>query len=163
MAASVGIRVFTGTGAGTMSGSDVTGIDLISADNATNSAGNRATYPITAGNNSYEKWIKARVGATAPDNYVKLFKVWGDGAVQSETTLKYGVTATGATPTASASSVATTDFTGAVVGAKADWHDGELTTEGDLTDYLVLQLQTTASAAAGNWTQETINYQYTEA
>jgi hypothetical protein len=146
-----------------MSAADVSGIDLISADNATNSSANRAANPITAGENSFEKWIKARVGATAPDNYVKLFKVWGDGAVQAETTLKYGVTATGATPTASASSVATTDFANAVVGSKATWHDGELTAEGHLTDYLVLQLQTTPSAAAGNWTQETINYQYTEA
>ncbi len=161
MAATVSIRVNTGTSAGTESEA-VTGIDLISADNAENSLANRQANPITAGENSFEKWITAKVDV-APDNYVENFKVWGDGTVQAETTLMVGVTADGATPVSAASSVATTDFTTYVSGAELTWHAGQLTSVGDTTDFLVLQLQTTAAAAAGNWTQETINYSYDEA
>ena len=68
MAASVSIRVCYGANAGTESAA-VSGIDLISADNATNSTANRAAYPITAGESSYEKYIRAEVD-TAPDNAV---------------------------------------------------------------------------------------------
>lgn len=160
MAATVTIRVLTG--AGESMSDAVSGIDLISADNDTNSLANRTSNPITAGSRSYEKWLQARVDV-APDNYVKEFKVWGDGTVQAETTLYYGVTGTYAEPTSGDSAVATTDFTNAVSGAKATWHNGELSGVGDLTDYLVFQLDTTVSAAAGNWTQETINYEYKEA
>lgn len=159
MTATVSIRVYTGTNAGTQSGAQ-TGIDFISADNATNSSGNRTSNPIVAGNNSYEKWLKARVDA-APDNSVGNFKFWTDGGVAANTTLYAGVTATGATPTASNSSVATTDATTYVSGSKLTWHAGTLTTIGDLTDYLVLQLRTSASATQGNWS-ETLNYSYDE-
>ena len=160
MAATVTIRVNTGTNAGTESGA-VTGIDFISADNATNSLANRTANPITAGNRSYEKWVTARIDV-APDNQCNNFKFWTDGAVQSETTLYVGTTATGATPTASASSVATTDATTYTSGSKLTWHAGNLTSVGNTTDFLVLQLSTTASAAAGNWTQETLSYSYDE-
>jgi hypothetical protein len=51
MAATVTIRVYTGASAGTES-SAVSGIDLISADNATNSLANRQANPITAGDRS---------------------------------------------------------------------------------------------------------------
>jgi hypothetical protein len=161
MAATVTIRVFTTATAASMSGPQ-TGIDLISADNSLNSIGNRASYPITAGTNSYEKWLKARVDA-APDNYVKNFALYGDGAVQAETTLYVGKTADAATPAASVSSIATNDWASYVASAKFDWHAASIASIGDLTDFAVFQLATTASAAAGNWQQETINYSFDEA
>ena len=71
MAASVSIRVCTGANAGTESAA-VSGIDFLSADNATNSTANRQANPITAGNKSYEKWLRAEVD-TAPDNAVDNF------------------------------------------------------------------------------------------
>lgn len=160
MAASVSVRVYTSTNAGTQS-SAVTGIDFISADNATNSSANRVANPITAGNNSFEKWIKLYVD-TAPDNQIDNIQFWTDGSIDANTTLDVGVTATGATPTASTSSVATTDATTYTSGSKLTWDAGPYTTTGAIDDYLVLQLQTTASAAAGNWTQETLNYSYDE-
>lgn len=160
MAATVTIRCNTSTDAGTESGV-VTGIDFISADNATNSLGNRTANPITAGNRSFEKWVTARVDV-APDNACSNFKFWTDAAVETETTLYGGTTATGATPTDSASSVATTDATTWTSGAKLTWHAGDLTGVSDTTDFLVLQLATTGSAAAGNWTQETLSYSYDE-
>lgn len=161
MAATVSIRVYTGASAGTQS-STVSGIDFISDDNATNSLGNRTAYPITAGERSYEKWLKAYVDV-APDNYVDTFEAWGDGTVQSSTHLYVGKTATGATPTSGDSTVATNDFTSYTSGSKFAWHATDLTGIGSATDYLVFQLDVDADAAAGNWTQETINYSYNEA
>ena len=160
MAASVSIRVYTGASAGTESGA-VSGIDLISADNALNSAGNRSSNPITAGQKSYEKWIKAYID-TAPDNQCENFDLWGDGSVQSSTNLFVGRVVAGATPTNIDSTVATNDFDSYVTGARFDWHATALTGIGSKTDYAVFQLDVDADAAAGNWTQETINYAYDE-
>lgn len=160
MAAVISVRVYTGTNAATESGA-VTGIDFISADNATNSLANRQANPITVGSNSFEKWLKLKVD-TAPSNSVSNFLIWGDGGVQANTTLMWGTTATGATPTASASSVATTNFNTCTSGAKCTWHSGSLTTQNSTTQYSVLQLQVAGGASPGNWTQETINYSYDE-
>src|SRR5512143_958837 len=66
----------------------VTGIDLISADNATNSLANRQANPITVGTNSYEKWIRLKITAT-PANYVQSFKVWFNSTVDTSTTLYF--------------------------------------------------------------------------
>ena len=161
MAASVTIRVRYGASPGTLAAA-ISGIDLCSADSALNSSANRKAYPIAVGGKSYEKWLQARVDS-APSNYVKDFVIWGDGAVQANTDLFFGVTDTYVTPVATDSAVATTDFTTAVVGSKASWDTSELTDVGHVTDYLVMQLDVGAGAALGNWTQETINYQYTEA
>lgn len=161
MAATVSIRVFTGTNAGTMS-NPVTGIDFSSDDSAENSLAHRQANPITVGGRSYEKWIKARVDV-APDNYVENFRIWGDGSVQANTHLYYGFTATGQTPTDNDSTVATIDFTTATPGSEATWHAGQLVNVGDMTQYLVFQLDVDAGASPGNWQQETINYSYDEA
>ena len=87
MTASLTLRVYTGSSAGTES-SSVSGIDFISADNVTNSLGNRQSNPISVGANSYEKWLKLKID-TAPANGVTNFKVWGDGAVMTSTTLNF--------------------------------------------------------------------------
>ena len=79
MVATLGLHVYTSTNAATESGV-VTGIDLISADNATNSLGNRQSFPITVNTNSYEKWLKLKISAI-PDNSVTNFLLWGDGGV----------------------------------------------------------------------------------
>jgi len=161
MAASVTIRVNTGSDAGVESEA-VTGIDLISADNATNNLTNRQNNPITAGDRSYEKWLTAKLDET-PDNYVESFEVWGDGEVDANTTLFIGVTQTGVTPTSGASAVANSNYTTYTSGNKFSWHTARLETTNDTTDFLVLQLDTAEAASAGNWTQETINYSYSEA
>lgn len=161
MAATVTIRVNTGTNAATQSGA-VSGIDLISADNATNSPANRSAYPITAGDKSYEKWLTARVDV-APDNYVNNFELWGDGAVQGSTALYVGKTNSGVTPTSADSSVATNDWTNYTSTSKFAWHATNMTGVGSATDFAVFQLDVNADAAAGNWTQETLNYSYDEA
>ena len=86
MAASLSLRVYTSTGP--TESATKTGIDLISADNDTNSLANRQANPITVGTNSYEKWLKLKID-TAPANGVTNFKIWGDGGVDVSTTLKF--------------------------------------------------------------------------
>ena len=147
MAADVSIRVYTATDAGTES-AGISGIDFISADNATNSLANRAANPITAGSKSYEKWIKAYVD-TAADNYVDNFQLWGDAAVQSSTALYVGKTATGVTPTSGDSSVATNAFTTYTSGNKFAWHATQMTGVGSTTDFAVLQLDIDSDCDAG--------------
>jgi len=161
MVATLTVRVYTSTNAGTES-SSVTGIDLISADNDTNSLGNRQTYPITVGTNSYEKWLKLKVDA-APDNAVTNFLAWMDGAVDSSTTLYVtGDYVTGTTPVATTSTIATEDFTNYTSGNKLTWDAGSYSATNDTTDYLVLQLAVDSDANPGNWTQETVSYSYDE-
>src|SRR5512147_603695 len=117
MTAALSVRVYTGASAGTESAA-VTGIDLISADNATNSLANRQANPISVGTNSYEKWLKLKID-TAPANGVTNFKIWGDGAVQTSTTLMWtGQYITGTTPVATASTKANTTFTNFTSGNK---------------------------------------------
>lgn len=161
MTATISIRVFTGTTAGTQSDA-VTGIDLIAEDNADNSPENRAANPIPVGENSYEKYIKARVDV-APDNYVENFQAWGPGSTQANTDLMYGLTASAATPVRTGSVVATTNFNEENSASKLVWHAGQLTAVGHTTQFLVFQLQVGETATQGNWTQQTINYSYDEA
>jgi len=160
MTATVTIRVYTATTAATESAA-VTGLDMLSADNATNSLANRQANPITAGNKSYEKWIKAYVD-TAADNQVDTFQVWGDGAVQSSTALYIGKTATGVTPTSGDSAVATNAFTTYTSGNKFAWHATAMTGAGSKSDFLVIQWDIDSDAVAGNATQESLSYSYDE-
>lgn len=160
MAASLSLRVYTSTGPTESSG--VTGADLISADNATNSLANRQANPIPVGTNSYEKWLKLKVD-TAPANAVANFKIWGDGAVQTSTTLKFTAAyVTYQQGTTASSTIASTTFTNFTSGNKATWDSATYTATNATTRFVVFQLQVDSSAAAGNWTQETVNYSYDE-
>ena len=161
MVASLSVRVYTGASAGTES-AVVTGIDLISADNATNSLANRQSFPITVNTTSYEKWVKLKVD-TAPANDVSNFLIWGDGGVDTSTTLYFtGEYVTGTTPTDATSSIADASFITYTAGNKAQWDANSYTATNDTTEYAVFQLAVDSDANPGNWTQETISYSYDE-
>lgn len=131
-----------------------------------------ATYPITAGNNAFEKWLKMRFTGTA--NKVNNLKVWiSTNSPEAQADLlsnlresSYGGLETYAQPTISASSVATqqtpeTEPSGAnlgIAGALA----GELTGFPGSSDYLIFQYTTTGTHAAGDITQLTITFQWDE-
>lgn len=152
------------TAAGTTTDS-VTGIDLESADNATNTLANRQANPITVGTNSYEKWIRLKITAT-PSNYVQSFKVWFNSTVDTSTTLYFtGAFVTYYTGTTATSTIANAVATTYTSGNKAVWDNGKYwsTNSGSYTQYLVLQLAVAATAGPGNWTQQTVNYSYDEA
>ena len=164
MAATITVRV--DYGAGPTTSAAISGIDLISADNAANSLANRTANPITIGNRSYEKWVKAYIDV-APDNLVENFQVWGDGAVDAGTILNIGSTGSVnyTTPVATASAVATTDFTVCTSGSKYSWSSGSIHDVTMTSDYLVLQLLTEDGVAGvGNWGApgETISYSFDE-
>lgn len=160
MAAIISIRVCTGASCGVVSNT-ITGIDLMSADGATNSSANRAANPITAGQRSYDKWLIFYVDA-APDNALDNLQFYGDGAFQASTHLYVGKTNVAGTPTSGDSPIAAADMTNYTTGARFAWHATDMTGVGSLSDYLVLQLDVDADAAAGNWTQETLTYTYDE-
>lgn len=168
MAASVSLRVYTGTNAGTES-SAVTGIDFISADNATNSLANRQANPVTVGTNSFSKHLRLKIDSGII-NSVGNVKFWTDGSGQANVGLraKLGVGSGGASPGSGDTTPSATALTGDVdaytltAAAKGTWDAASYTANGDVTKALVLQLQPTVSASAGNWTQETLNYSYDE-
>lgn len=162
MAALLQLSVQTGGGAGSAT-EPVTGIDLISADNGTNSLANRQANPITVGTNSYEKWVRLKI-ISAPANYVGTFRVWGDGAVDQSTSLMFtGAYVTYQQGTTSNSTIANTTFTNFTTNNKAVWDNTSYSATGSYTKYLVFQLMVGATAGPGNWTQETVNYSYDEA
>lgn len=159
------VQVSVSTGSVPTVTTPVSGIDLISADNATNSLGNRQTYPITVGTNSYEKWVRLYV-ASGVSNYVQNFKIWGDGATDSTTTLAFTAGyVTYQQATTSTSTIANASFTTYTSGNKADWDTTQYTAGAipAYTKYAVFQLQVGATASAGTWSTETINYSYDEA
>lgn len=161
MAATVSVRVNTGSSAGTES-SAVTGIDFISNDNDTNSLANRQTYPITVGTNSFEKWLTLKIDAI-PANNISNIEIWGDGATTTSTSLYFtGAYATGTTPVSTTSSIADASFDTYTAGNKATWDAGPYTNTNDVTDFAVFQLQVDSDAGPGNWEQETISYSYDE-
>jgi hypothetical protein len=129
-----------------------------------------ATYPITYGTNSFEKYI--RLHFTNTFNKIENLQIWksagayvtGEGIKTNLTTIGYSA-ASYATPTASTSSVATNamptaDPTTANLGLAGSL-SGSLTSVG-YSDYWVTQLQTTVSTPAGNVNQKTYTIQYDE-
>lgn len=161
MPATLSLRVQTGADPGSESGA-VTGADLISADNDTNSLGNRQANPITVGTRSFEKWLKLKIDV-APANAVTNFLIWGDGAVAANTTLYWGGNVTTyATPVNTASSVATTDFSTITSGAKGTWDATSYSALNATTRYSVFQLDVAGGADPGNWPTETVSFSYDE-
>jgi hypothetical protein len=74
-----------------------------------------------------------------------------------------GKTATGVTPTSADSTVATNSWVNYTSTSKFAWHATNMTGVGSTSDFAVFQLDVDSDAAAGNWTQETLNYSYDEA
>lgn len=166
MAATFELHKYTGANAATENG-PITGFDFSSADNATNSAANRATNPVYADSYSMETVLRLKVTA-APDNAIRNVYFWSDsptqdsGANAAPITIYYGVTASPTTPTASQSAIATTDVAGATSGAKVLWDAGDLTALNETTDALVLQLHASAAAAPGDIATWTLEWSYDE-
>ena len=166
MVATLTLRVYTAAGAATES-SAVTGIDLISTDNPTNTLANRQAWPVTVATRSYEKWVKLKVDAW-PTTEVKNFRIWGDGTVASSTTLYFTAgQVTGITPTNGSSTVATTNFTTWTTNNKATWDTTAYTATNATTKYAVFQLSVDADCNPGYWNAiatgaETVSYSYEE-
>lgn len=161
------VRINEANGAGQTVTNNISNSNYGSTDAAALTA---ASYPITAGTNSYEKWQKLEVTNMGGSSKVKDIKVWYTGTLSGSDAIKtnartssYGGAATYATPTASASSVATQAMPTSApatnnlgIGGSLT---GELTSAGS-TDYLVHQLQVDSATVAG--ASVTLNWRYTE-
>jgi hypothetical protein len=166
MAATVTIDEGHGTNAATIS-NNITNSNMGSSDTANLDP---VAYPITAGQNSYEKWQRFNVTAMGGSSAIKNLKVWRTGALGgSDTHLTnaresgYTTAGTGTTPVATSSAVATqtmptTTPTNANLGIGGSL-TGQLTATGT-SDWLVHQIQVNAASTAGTTT--TMNYQYDE-
>lgn len=168
MAASLSVRVQTGASAGVQSAA-VSGIDFISADNATNTLANRAANPISipgsGSNYSYEKYLKLAVDV-APANAVTNFKIWsaqgGVGGGGTGLTINAaGAVASYAQGVNTASAIATAALPTSQ-GSAVVWDSSSYSTLGNVTKYAVLQLKVDSTASAGNITQAVLSYSYDE-
>lgn len=135
------------------------------ADDAT--AANYSSNPITAGNNSYEVWIRAHFTGTF--NQVDNLQFWMSTNFSPSTglTVKWkGNNQTSyVTPVTTTSSVATSNVPTSDPGTANVSIGGSLSgnlTAAGYSDYIVLQLQTTTSAAAGDTSLAVFTLQYDE-
>ena len=130
------------------------------------SAADYTSYPVTAGNNSYEVWLKGHFTDTF--NKIQNAKFWKSaGAFGTGEAIKWEGDSVEdyATPTTAASTPATTDVPTASPGTAnvsfgADL-GGSITAAG-FTDYVVMQLQTTTAAEAGDTETFTFTLTYDE-
>jgi len=129
-------------------------------------ASDYTSYPVTAGNNSYEVWLRGHFTDTF--NKIENIQFWkSSGGPDAGITLKWdgdGNTAY-VTPVSSASSVAGTVIPTSDPGTANVTIGNQLTgslTAAGFTDYVVLQVQTTTAAAAGDSSTYTFTLQYDE-
>ena len=125
-----------------------------------------STYPITAGTNSYEKWIRGKwAGSFTRIENLQFWKVsgeyvtgesikWAGNANQSYTA------ATDATSSIATVAVPIADPETANVSITGSL-SGSLTATG-FSDYIVMQTQVTSGASAGAVNQKTFRLQYDE-
>lgn len=133
------------------------------ADDAT--ASNYVDYPITAGNNSYEVWLRGHWTGTF--NKIDNLQFWmsTDFSPNTGLTVKWGTTQTYSTPTNSTSTIATDNVPTSDPGTANVPIGGSLSgslTSAGYSDYIVLQLQTTTAAAAGDTSLAEFTLQWDE-
>jgi hypothetical protein len=158
----------------------VTGRTEVNWKNIDDSTTAYSSSPITAGNNSYDKWQFGKFSGTFNQILSGLFAHTA-GTLGTGLTLK-GPAATSSdgtrplytTPATTANANLTTDMTTAIAigsgvavwfgatGPEATGKAASMTTNPCYTNYLPTQLQTTASAAAGDTATVTNTLQYQE-
>lgn len=162
----------TGSGAGAETDSSKHPCFLNADSNSIDTGNSPISAPITAGTYtySYEVWLRWQCSA-APDNACQNFKFYGpltqpdsEGDPGNKVTVMVGSIATGATPTVNASSVAITsqhdNYNSS--GNALNFHSGVLSSIGDKTNYLVLQLKIAYGVNQGNLPTMTFNLTYEE-
>lgn len=119
--------------------------------------------PIVAGNNSFEKYIRAKFSGAFTEISNMLF--WKSaGALKTGESIKVAANQVYAQPISSTSTKATSDIPesqGTALSIQAADGSATITTLG-YTKYAVLQLQTTTSTPAGSVNTKTFTYQYDE-
>lgn len=117
-----------------------------------------ASNPITAGNNSYEKYIRGHFSGTYTSvSNLKFYK--SAGAYVTGEDIKAAVNASYVQPVATASVVATVTIPTTLGTALVPTAPGA---SPSYSGYITMQLQTTVSTPPGNVNQKTFTLQYDE-
>lgn len=165
MAATVQVNEYNGVGE--TKSANITNTNMGSTDAANLVA---ATYPIVAGENSYEKCQTVEVTAMGGSSAIDNIKIWRTGTLGGSAAhltnareTSYVEQATYVQPIATTSTIATqampsSEPTGANLGIAGSL-TGSLTATGE-TDRLYHQMQTDSGDVIGSTT--TMNYQYDE-
>ena len=165
MANKTQLSVTYGSSPGTIS-DGVTGIDIITGDNATNTSANRIQFPIripTSGSSySYEKYLRLKC-ISAPDTQISSIKMWTASTLDTGLAL-YIKTASGySTPTVPSGVTGYSRFDSVYTASGSAFSiGGTLTASGDYSDYAVLLLKVDSTATSGSVTQIDISYSYEE-
>lgn len=168
MAATVELKIYTGTDAGTENpAGDATNWNLQSID-AYDSTGtdyqtNKITVPVSGSNYSYERHMRLKYTGTfnAITNvlYWKSAGTLSDGAL----ILTAGETTTGTTPVDTNSTIATAAIPTTEGSAIDITPAGGISSSGDFTDYAVVQLEVPSTVVTpGDIGSQTITFQYDE-
>ena len=129
------------------------------------SAADYTSYPITAGNNSYEVWLKGHF--TGSFNKIQNAKFWkSDGSFGTGEAIKWdGVTTAYVTPVTSESTSCTADVPTTSPGSANVSFGGDLggsITAAGFSDFIIMQMQTTTAAEAGDTETFTFTLTYDE-
>lgn len=170
----------TQTGSPTRGTTTSAGVTEVNWKNVDDSSTAYSSSPITAGNNSYEKWQFGHFSGTYNQILSGLFAHTA-GTLGTGLTLKGTPACTGdgdrllyTTPSTTANTNLTTNMTSAVAigsgvavcfGATGPYATGKATSTTSnpaYTNYLTTQLQTTGSAAAGDTATVTLTLEYQE-
>ena len=141
-----------------------------------------ASYPITAGTNSYEKWLRFKCTDISTSAKISNFKIWASGVLATGSTLYTSATpdwggytnpSPYTTPIATASGVVNTKIMPVAAPTQQNvGYNGSnsmtagqpgavgITATGLYSDYIVMQIKTSGDATAG--TTVTMNFQYDE-
>ena len=168
MAATVELKTYTSTGAGTESpAGDSTNWNLQSAD-AYDSTGtdyqtNKITVPSSSSAYSFERWLRLKFNGTF--NAITSVKFWKSAGTLSDGALiiTAGESASGVTPVITNSTIATAAIP-TVEGSAIDITPaGGISSSGDFTDYAIIQLEVPSTVVTpGDIGSQTITFQYDE-
>lgn len=134
--------------------------------NSLTGAADYTSYPITAGQNSYEVWLRGKWTSTF--NAISNLQFWKSAPTAYDTgiSIKWkGTTEAYVTPVTGNSTVATANAPTTDPGTANVSIGGALTgslAASGYSDYITLQMQTTTAAAAGDTSTYTFTLQYDE-
>ena len=139
------------------------GIANLNMGNIDQTALTPATYPVVAGENAYEKYIRAKFSSTFTE--ISNMKFWKSvGAYLTGEDVKAAANVTYTQPVKTTSAVATVTIPvteGTALAVQSAAGTTTITAPG-YTKYLCLQLQTTGSTPSGALNQKTYTFQYDE-
>lgn len=142
---------------------DIANLNFVNEDNPQKTP--VSSYPITAGENSYEKYNRAKF--TGSFTEITNMKFWKSaGAYVTDEAIKAAANQTYGTPVATTSAKATVDvpiIVGSALSIESTEGDtSKITIDGGYTKYIVTQLQTLVTTPAGAVNQKTFTFQYDE-